>query len=220
MIITNKNTRLIVAVAVISAMLAVPVFAQTLPPGAQLFGSFMNRELTPGIFDLALFASIGPNQTATPGDTFTHSFSLVQTDNKTLPDLNYADGSVTRLYKSYRFTDPVGTKILDAYDELNSTTYTSGSVISYPVSFGVTSATPSGDYAVVAILFKVPQTWSTSTNTWTEGSAVLLDKQGVTFKVSTPTPPPAPSTSGILAFITTTFNNLLCYIKTLFGLPC
>jgi hypothetical protein len=169
--------------------------------------------------NLQYFAVTGVGQITYPGDTFQHTFKLKNNDVVTLPDLNASDGTVTYLYKTYRMTDQAGNKVLEGYEEVTTQVPPNGTV-DYLISLPVAETTPSGKYSAVAVLFKIPATWDRTTNTWSFGDAVILDKQGVTFDVQTPTPPPKPSGQQLLEKIALIFQQILCWIKGLFGQSC
>lgn len=165
------------------------------------------------------FALTHTGEISYPGDTFEHPFMLKNTGAIALPDLDSSDGSVTRLYKTYRMTDQATNKVKEDYEEVNTTIAVNGTV-PYTITLSIDAGTPSGQYSAIAVLFKITQTWSRATNTWSTGDAVILDKQGVVFDVQTPTPPPTPSVSQILEKIAAVFQQILCFIKQLFGQTC
>lgn len=192
------------------------------------------------------FAVISPGQLAYAGDTFEHTFTLTLRDAMALPrdmyDSDFPPDGVadTRilLYKGYRMnryntlgTQEIVTTGCDTpdgacdYVEEITTPITSMGTDTISLVFTVTPSTPSSyeghPYGVSVMLFKVTQTWDRNTNTWTETPTIIdsIDTDtslGVTFDVSTQTPPPTPTTSGIMAWFNTLFASIWNALKALF----
>lgn len=203
-------------------LLAAPLIAQAIaiPPGISDIGSrvssVLNSAMKSSVFKIPAADITHVGMITYPGDTFQNTFNLVNTGAATLPDTNSADGVVTRLYKTYRMTDQAGNMVQEGYVEI-TTPVAPSSTVAYDISLPVATSTPSGKYSSVAVLFKIDQTWTRSTNTWATGNAVVLDKQGVTFDVQTPTPPPVPPQSDVLAQIAALFNQIISWILGLFS---
>lgn len=147
------------------------------------------------------YAVIGPGQTAYAGDTFQHTFTLINRDTQALPKAMYdsdGDGVLDKqikLYKGYRLVNPnnevafgcdIGGRLSDCeYVEEITTLMNPGTTTTTSVKFVVTPSTPSsgcviggipyGDcpYGVSAMLFKVEQSWNRATNTWTETPTII-----------------------------------------------
>lgn len=152
-----------------------------------------------------------------PGDTFQHTFTLTNLGTVTLPELDETDGTVTRIYKTHRMYDQAGNAVQEGSFEEIVTALAASSTTSYTIQLPVETGTPSGDYASTAVLFKISQTWDRTTNTWALGEPVVLDKQGVTFNVQTPTPAPTPSPATLLGKIASLFAGILAWIIGLFS---
>ena len=187
-------------------------------------------------------------------DVFEHTFALTNGDEldadgnpvsgtaMVLPDLDDTDGTVVRLYKSYRMMDQAGNSVqgcdlwttetecinhgcgwyvednaCSAYDFISSAELPANEVTPLSISLNVFSETPSGWYSASAILFKVEQNWDRTTNTWSMSDPVLIDKQAVKFEVQTPTSAPKPGTSAIMSWLGNIFGSIVSWIKGLFG---
>lgn len=158
-----------------------------------------------------------------PGDTFEHVFTLTNRENVTLPDLDASDGTVVHLYVSTRMLDQAG-NVVQGHETVREITETDaltpGSTTTEPISFDIAESTPSGEYAVSAIMFKVTQTWDRATNTWSSDDGVIIDgpeqnsNLAIKFSVETPTPPP---TVDPTTFIANLFAAIWNFIKSLFG---
>jgi hypothetical protein len=141
-----------------------------------------------GLFSPGTIVSSG--QTAVPGDTFQHTFTLTNTKGVVLPDTYYQDKDRTWLYYGYAVFDPSGnivgksiTEITDPLDPL--------ATVTLPMSYDITDATVSGKYVVIATLMSVTSTYGSGQ--WTESQPEVIDKQATSFQVQGITPPPAPS---------------------------
>ena len=187
--------------------------------GASVLAIDIGYRAAQAFASLGTFAVTTYGQISYPGDTFQHSIILQQNDVLTLPDSDASDGIVIHLYKTYRMTDQAANKVQEGYEEITTNTPT-GTSLTYPVSLPIATSTPSGSYSAVAVLFKITQTWDRTTNTWSTGTPVVIDKSGVTFQVQTPTPAPTPSSSQILDWIASAFQSLICWVKGLFGQAC
>jgi len=86
-----------------------------------------------------------------PGDTFQHTFTLVNRDNETLPDLDSSDGKVTHLYVSTRMLDQAG-NVVQGHETVREITESEAvapnGTIQESISFDIAESTPSGEYAV------------------------------------------------------------------------
>lgn len=215
----------VIAMAMLFALFMAPVIAQAMPSPPAItisdMGSVADRMLNNAAkeFFLAPAAITHIGELTYPGDTFEHTFNLANTGTVALPDSDASDGKVVHLYTTYRMTDQAGNKVQEGYNEI-TTSLAPSATTPLLISLPVATSTPSGMYSSIGVLFKIEQIWTRSTNTWTTGDAVKLDNRGVTFDVQTPTPPPTPSSSDILAKISNLFSQLLCWIKGLFGGTC
>lgn len=203
------TTLALVATTAIAIMPAFP------PSSTQLKGRTDRFFLTTFIKG-RLMAITGVGDITYQGDTFQHTFTLTNLDTVVLPEMDDSDGIVTRLYKTHKMFDQAGNVVQEGDFEEITTPLASGTTTDYPISLEVLTGTPSGDYASTAVLFKISQTWNRVDNTWTLGDAVEVDKQGVTFNVQTPTPPPVPGASALLAKISAFFASIVAWITSLF----
>ena len=168
-------------------------------------------------------AIVSSGQIAYAGDTFEYTFTLTNKDLVSLPELDTSDNVVTRLYKGWRITDPVGGIASEGVEEISTAIAASGTT-TVKATLVVLATTPSGkEYGASAILFKVSQTWDRTTNTWTTGSPTSIDDAGKTpglavkFSVQTMTPPPVPTIGSIGQWFSNLFSSLWAAIKSLFG---
>ncbi len=163
------------------------------------------------------FAVTGVGDITYPGDTFEHNFQLTNYYiDKTLPELDASDDEVNRLYKAFRMVDQAGNTVQEGFEEV-TVAVAPGGTVSYPISLVVSDATPSGDYAVAAMLFDVKQTLDRTTNTWTTGTPSIIDKLALEFNVQTPTAPPSIGASAIQNMIGDLFASIWNWIRSLFG---
>lgn len=192
------------------------------------------------------FAVIGPTEKAYAGDTFEHTFTLLNRNPMNLPrDLYDSDGdgvADTRilLYKGYRMNryNTLGTQEIvttgcdtpdgacDYVEEITTVLNAGAGTTDISLVFTVIDTTPSSyeghPYGVSAMLFKVEQKWDRTTNDWTETPTIIDDinsdpSLGVTFDVSTQTPPPTPTAAGIMAWFAALFASIWEALKGLFG---
>ncbi len=160
------------------------------------------------------FTATGFGGTYQAGDTYSDSFTLTNRFSKALPELDETDGAITRLYRAVRITDASGAVVAgtEKIEELK-TSIATGATISVPMTFSVVDTTPSGDYAAVAILYRLPQAINPSTNQWETGTAALVDNQAKKFTVSTRTAAPTVSINPF-----SFFTSLFAWIKNILGL--
>lgn len=203
---------------------------------------------------LRLYALVHVGDITYVNDVFEHTFTLTNGNEldvdgnpvagtaMTLPDLDDSDGTVVRVYKSYRMSDQAGNKVqgcdmwttqsdcinhgcgwfatesaCSAYEFLTDSELVASGTTPLSINLPVQTTTPSGWYSTSAILFKVEQTWDRTTNTWSMSDPVILDKQAVKFEVQTPTPPPRPGVSAIMNWLGNLFASIVQWIRGLFG---
>jgi len=171
-------------------------------------------------------AIIDTGQIAYVGDTFVHVFTLTNKDTVTLPELDTADGVITRLYAGVRVTNNAGGIANETITEIITPVTASGTLPATAALY-VTTSTPScappAQCGASAILFKVVQTWDRGTNTWNTGSPTSIDDASKTsalavkFSVQTPTAPVAPSGATLTTWFSNLFASLWAAIKSLLG---
>jgi hypothetical protein len=145
------------------------------------------------------------------GDTFQHTFTLMNTGNVPYPDAAYSDGSASYLYTAFRLIDTSGNTIAENYVQVTNTVLP-GATIGYAVNIPVNSTMPPGKYAMTALLFYVPMTWNRATNTWTQNTITILDKQVVEYQLGAQTFPTQPS--DLLAIIRQLFSSIVIWLKS------
>lgn len=195
--------KIIQAILTLSLLVGSPVMAKSIFDGILL--------------NMNTLAIVNPGDKAYVGDTLSYTFNLVNSAGVTLPDSDDTDGSITKLVKAYRITDPSGAVFEEQHEEITSSLSAGGTTSLNPTML-VTEATYSSSstkkWGMVAVLFSVDQSWDRTTNTWSTGTPVILDQQAVGFDVETPTPPPS-EIPGLGSMLSNLWASLLTWLTNL-----
>ncbi len=155
------------------------------------------------------------------GDTVQHVFTLTNRATVNLPEKNTDDGKVTSLFMSYRVTDPTGTDKKTYVSPEITAPMIPGATITLPAEYYVSETAIKGKYGIVAILFKVEQTYDVVSRSWSQAAPVIIDGPeqntalAVSFIANTPNDP-GPLTN-LAAALSGLFNGIFNFIKGLFG---
>jgi len=152
-----------------------------------------------------------------PGDTYKHTFTLMNTKSTVIPDKDYNDGTASYLYALWMVTDANG-NIIHKGDVTEVASLNPGATITYTAEWNVPSNIQDGKYAVVYMLVEIPMHWDRTTQKWIQDEPVIIDKQGVEVNVQTIPPPPAPPATDVWTTLQQWIQSIIDWLRSLFGL--
>lgn len=150
-----------------------------------------------------MFLSITGSDSFEPGDSINHGISISTPET---PDLDWSDGEYVPFYGGWALLDTSGNILVESgWSMLAGNQYQATATFDAPAAFG--------DYALTALIVKVPQTYNTATKTWTVGTQEIMTREAALLSVTILTVPGAeyPSFLELL-------NNFWSWLLGLFGL--
>jgi len=137
-----------------------------------------------------------------PGDSVNHLISLTTTAQ---PDLDWSDGTYAPLYGGWALLDSDGNIVTSSdWTMLSGSDYQATAVFNAPSELG--------NYALVAFIVRLPQTYNTATKTWTIGTQEVVAREAAQIKVTILTQP-SPEYPTLSELLSSIWN----WLRSLFG---
>ena len=155
--------------------------------------------------------SIVSGDTAFPGDTFQHQFTLKNTKSITIPDTYYQDGAASYVYAVWFVVDESG-NIIHSSDPIEVTSLAPGGTYTITASWQIPQQIATGKYAVTAVLLEFPMRWDSSQRKWVQGEPIIVDKQAVDVNVN---PIPAPPKPDVWSWLSNLWNAIIEWLRSI-----
>jgi len=154
-----------------------------------------------------------PDNVLYAGNTFHATFTLKNTKGVTVPDITYKDGTASYLYTAWMIVDSNG-NIIHKGDVTEISSLAPSATTTAAVSWRIPETLKPNIYAATAVLIEIPYHYDSASSLWIKNTPTIVDKDAANFEVKEAPSPPTPN---VWEAIAETWQNLINWLKSLFG---